>query len=377
MSTRHVSLSPADLSRVGPGGANAADEEPVDLVSVQADDELINALASGMMVSSTGGRLIDGSDEHVSAILAAWKADVDAAPIPELITVDEGVAAVRAAGRRTSSRIRHLAPLAAAAAFIVVTVGGVSVGSYSAQPEDALWPVAKVLYSERTESVEAAGRVETRITRAKQAIAAGQPAVAEQELKAAAADLAVVRPEEGKTELAAVQDFLVAKAGETPPGVPTDPGAPLAADQARTVPPGASITSPARSTEPSSPVDRSTTDPGSSSPNSGPTGRPVLPAPVDPQVARVVPADPEPAKGPKVSTAPSAEASTPPEVAPPSVDSNRPTSPEVIPPPVPVPVPVVPEGTAPTSVQSPVVVPDGAQSLGATTVDPGDGAATN
>ncbi len=108
--------------------------------------------------------------------------------------------------------------------------------------------------------------MEQRIALAKQAIAAGQPDVAAQELQAAAADLGVVRPEEGRVQLAAVQDFLVAKAEETPPGVPTDPGAPLAGDQARQVPAGAAISVPARVTEPSTSVGGTTTDPGSTAP---------------------------------------------------------------------------------------------------------------
>ena len=124
--------------------------------------------------------------------------------------------------------------------------------------------------------MEAAERVEDRIARAKQAIVAGQPALAEQELlQAAAADLAVVRPEEGRTELAEVQDFLAAKAEETPPGVPTDPGAPLAGDQARKVPAGAQITSPAaRTSEQSSPTGGPAGEPGSSGPTSAEASSP-------------------------------------------------------------------------------------------------------
>ena len=368
MSTRTISLA---------GSAADDDNDPVDLVSVQADDELINALASGMMVTSAGGRFTDGSDDQVSAVLAAWKADVDSRPMPELITVDEGVAAVLAAGRRPSSRIRHLAPVAAAAAFIVIAVGGVSVGSYSAQPDDVLWPVAKVLYSERTTSVEAADRVETRIARAKQAIAAGQPDVAEQELRAAAADIAVVRPEEGKIELASVQDFLIAKAGETPPGVPTDPGAPLAADQARAVPPGASIASPARSSEQPAPVDQSSTDPGSSASTSEDPDRSVPPLPVDPRVARILPEAPAPAPAPApvpdVSSAPSEDDGPLPEVEAPEGDSEGSSSPEDVAPDA----DPGPDDGASTEGQSSAVEPEGAQSLGATATDPGDGPGAN
>jgi hypothetical protein len=64
-------------------------DEPIDLVAVQADDELINALAAGMSVSSPGVSGYD-ADDQVAAILAAWKADVDAEPVPELVDVVTG-----------------------------------------------------------------------------------------------------------------------------------------------------------------------------------------------------------------------------------------------------------------------------------------------
>jgi hypothetical protein len=216
--------------------------EPLDLVAVQADDELINALAAGMTVSSPGLTGY-GPDDRVAAILAAWKADVDVRPIPELVDVDTAVSTVLAA-RRSARRPRRLAPVAAAAAVVVLALGGLSLGSYNAQPNDTLWAVSKVLYSERAQSVEAAARVEQRITNAKQALVAGKPVVAAQELAQAQADLAGVRPEEGRTELAQVQEFLVAKAAETPPGTPTDPGTPLSTQPSRPVPPGAAVEAP-------------------------------------------------------------------------------------------------------------------------------------
>jgi len=208
--------------------------EPVDLVAVQADDELINALAAGMSVSSPGVGGYD-ADDRVAAILAAWKADVDAGPMPELVDVDTAVSTVLAA-RPPSARSRHLVPVAAAAAFLVLAIGGVSVTSYNAQPEDALWGISKVLYSERAESVEAAARVEERIENAKDALAAGQPVLAAQELAQAERDLQVVRPQEGQGELADAQDFLQAKAAETPEGTKVNPASPLATQPSRRVP---------------------------------------------------------------------------------------------------------------------------------------------
>jgi hypothetical protein len=332
------------------------DEEPIDLVAVQADDELINALAAGMTVAAADG----SRDDHVATILAAWKAELDAEPWPDLVDLDTAVSTVQAA-RRPSGRARHLVPVAAAAAGLVILLGGVSLGSYSAEPDDALWPVTKVLYSERADSVEAAGRVEERIARAKQAIAAGQPAVAEQELRAAASDLAVVRPEEGRVELVEVQSFLQAKAGETPPGVPTDPGAPLAGDQARKVPLGAQITSPAaRTSTRTSPADGPSDKPGTSgatSPDPGPP--PAAPERVDPRILGDVPPAPV-EKQPEVSKAPEVDSPPPAEGPVGGEDPGGSAPGDPAPPANPVPGA---DGAAPAP------APEGVQSIGATAAD--------
>lgn len=246
-------------------------EEPIDLVAVQADDELVNALRAGMAVSAPGVHGYD-ADDHVAAILAAWKAEVDAEPIPELVDIDMAMAAIESGRPSTARRTRrHLAPVAAAAAFVVLAIGGVSIGSASSQPGDALWAVSKVLYSQRAQSVEAAARAETRISSAKQALAEGQPVVAAQELQQAQADLASVRPQEGKADLADVQSFLVAKADETPPGQPTDPGTPLKSDRKRKVPRGAGM-SESPNPGPSSTGTTSTDTPGTEPSSGGPSG---------------------------------------------------------------------------------------------------------
>ena len=256
-------------------------EQPVDLVAVQADDELINALAAGMSVSSPGLSGYD-ADDHVAAVLAAWKAEVEAEDIPELVDVETAVATIEAA-RRPSGRARHLAPLAAAAAFIVLAIGGLSVSSYSAEPGDALWGISKVLYSERATSVEAAARAETAIDNAKQALMQGQPVLAEQELKKAKAELGSIRAEEGAEQLAKVQDFLAAKAAETPPGQPTDPGSPLKSDKTRQPPHGTAAnedptTDPSESEEPSTSEEPTknpaTHDPRTTRPEPGSGGGP-------------------------------------------------------------------------------------------------------
>jgi anti-sigma-D factor RsdA-like protein len=218
-------------------------DEPVDFVAVQADDELINALAAGASVPSAGGAF--HADDQVVALLSTWRAEVLAEPIPELVDLETAVAAVKAgmpsARPKRSARARHLVPVAAAAAFLVLVGGGVTIGSATAEPDSALWPVSKVLFSERADSVEAAARASDKIEDAKQALMDGKPEQASADLAQAQPDLAKVRPQEGKDELVGVKDFLVAKAAETPSGAKVDPATPLKTDRRRPIPAGAAL----------------------------------------------------------------------------------------------------------------------------------------
>ena len=219
-------------------------EEPIDLVAVQADDELISALAAGMSLSMSGGGEYH-ADDQVVAMLSAWRADVTDEPIPDLVDLDAAVAAVQAgikANRSArSARTRHLVPVAAAAAFLVLVGGGVSIGSANAEPDSTLWPVSKVLFSERAASVEAAVRVSDKIESAKQALTEGKPQAAVAELQQAQSDLSAVRPQEGQAQLVDVKDYLVAKAVETPQGTKVDPATPLKTDKSRPIPAGVAL----------------------------------------------------------------------------------------------------------------------------------------
>lgn len=285
-------------------------DEPIDLVAVQADDELISALAAGMSVSAPGYGGYD-ADDRVAAMLASWRAEVDAEPLPEMIDLDAATAAVLASARPPARRARHLVPLAAAAAIVVFSVGGVSIGASDARPGDTLWDVSRVLYSERAESVEAAERVGVRIDEAKAALSRGEPAVAAQALALAEEDLAAVRTEEGLAELAEVQSFLEAKAAETPAGRAIEPGTPLVSDPGRPVP--------ARAGTPVPVVGQPVTSP------SGATVAPSVPS--DPSAGS---SDPAPSgAGEEVESLPDTPPDTP---SGPSVDpvepSDLPTSPD-------------------------------------------------
>src|SRR5690349_9749089 len=180
---------------------------PVDLVAVQADDELVNALGAGAAV--TYGDRSPGvdpdprrhRDERLVAMLASWRAEIEAEPIPELIDLDTAVAAVVAgvkadaagARRKRAARLRHLAPLAAAAAIIVATVTGVGLGSQNAMPGDALWPVQKVVNPERAESVETKLVVESRFDEVRTALETGDTETAAHLLQTISTEIPDVR----------------------------------------------------------------------------------------------------------------------------------------------------------------------------------------
>lgn len=257
-----------------------AADGPIDLVAVQADDELVNALGSAGVSGTSalppsfeaGG---DDTDDRLVALLAAWRAEIDADPIPELLDLDTAVAAVAAgvaaeaaaARRRRSTRLRHLAPLAAAAAIIVATVSGVGVGSQNAQPGDALWSIQKVLDSERAESVEAKVTIETRLASVRTALSEGDTATAARELDAIRSEIPAVRGQEGRRQLVQEQEYLAAKLQDAAPGTPADlstppssepnarpTGGPPPAPVAPTPPADPSQTGSVGSTEPTAPL---------------------------------------------------------------------------------------------------------------------------
>ncbi|MCE3554264.1 hypothetical protein LWC33_22770 [Pseudonocardia sp. RS11V-5] len=271
-------------------------DEPLDLVAVQADDELISALAAGMTVSAPGHSGYD-ADDRVVAMLAAWKAEVDADPIPELIDLDTAVAAVEAGSvKRPSSRRRHLIPLAGAAALLVFSIAGVSIGAQDADPGSPLFGVTQVLYKDAANSKIAAVQVKQRIEQVNAKLQRGDTTGAQQDLQALKPLLDQVRPEEGKTYLAAEQTFLSQKVQETPAGQPTDPQAPLRNGTPRPRPPATEGSkeqqqpaggagSDSSSTTPSSRADRPTP------PSDGHDPRTRDPRTVDPKIANA-PASP-------------------------------------------------------------------------------------
>ena len=132
-----------------------------------------------------GGYGFGGSDDddRLAAILAAWRADIEADPMPELVTLDEAAEAVAAGHEsrdRLRSRGRRRMPFAIAAVAAAVACAGLTVAVHGAMPGDTLWGVSKVFFSERAQGVERVEEVRNRIEAANGALARGDTATAPQ-----------------------------------------------------------------------------------------------------------------------------------------------------------------------------------------------------
>ncbi len=175
---------------------------PVDLAAVRADDALLDAIAGGAV---TGGLGRDEDvfghpgqdDDHLAAILAAWKADIEADPMPELVSLEEAAEAVEAgheARDRRASRARRRMPFAVAAAAIAIALAGLTVAVHSAQPGDAMFGLTKVFFSQQADNATKAQEARATIEQANQAIRRGDPATAQSLLQSAAGQIQAVQP---------------------------------------------------------------------------------------------------------------------------------------------------------------------------------------
>lgn len=244
------------------------DTEAIDLALVHADDEYLDLL-SGSQRDDQDDEFGGFGDEQLTELLMSWRRDVDAEPIGELVDTKLATVTVQAARMRTKRRPRLLVPVAAAAAVLAIVFAGVGLAARDAQPGDTLWALSKVLYAERARSVEAAQIVKEDLAEARAALTEGNLEVAKSKLDDANDALPTVANEDGKDELKAQHEALVAQLPGNPSG---DPGAPPVPDPSTQPDPGTgsssggsssatSPTSPPNTTSPSTPPDTSATSP--------------------------------------------------------------------------------------------------------------------
>lgn len=196
-----------DFSRAGyPDGDHY--EAPADLAAVQADDALLDMLGRGDTPT-------DSSDE-LTRVLAAWRREVRAEPVDELVDTDTAVAVIRAARRPVRRRNPVFGSIAVAAAVFVIAFSGMGLFAKSAQPNDQLWGVTQVLYPDYARSVETAAAVKTELSAADRALRQGDTQKAKETLKRVQQQLPVIAEAEGRADLATQHRQLEQKLNESP-----------------------------------------------------------------------------------------------------------------------------------------------------------------
>lgn len=234
---------------------------PIDLSAVQADDALLDMLRSGETGSGDAGTESTLTDAQVADLLVAWRRDIDAEPIPELVDVDTALQEVaRARGSTRTGPHRFGVPLASAASVLLVAFGGLGVAAHSAQPGEALWGLTRVLYADHARSVEAAAAVRTELAKADAALREGRWDEAEESLRRARAQLAVIEPDQGREDLLQRHAKLMGqlRSAPLPPAAPAAP------------PPAAASTADVETTH-EAPVDRKESRPPTETPAEKPT----------------------------------------------------------------------------------------------------------
>lgn len=200
---------------------------PADLAALQADDALLDMIGSGGHVSSD-------SDDELTRLLAAWRREVHAEPVKDVVDTSTAMSVIRAAARRPAQRRNPVyGSAAAAAAVLVIAFSGVGLVAKSAQPGDHLWGVTQVLYSDYARSVETAAAVRTELNDAKVALNQGHPERARAALAHVQQQLPAIGESEGLTDLTARHRQLEQRLNEppetgqaNPPETPVGPSMP-------------------------------------------------------------------------------------------------------------------------------------------------------
>lgn len=344
----------------GSGG----DTGPVDIVAVRRDDALIDAIASEGPVQTESAE-----ETQLAALLADWRAEIIAPPLPDAPDLDTVVAAVNQEigarqariSARTGGRLRLLRPIAGAAAAVALVAGGMTAFSYAAEPGDPLWRVKEVVFSEQAQST-VVQRADDDMAAAQTLIEQGNPEQARARLEQASTNATQVDDPAKRDVLLERWQQLLAELRRISPeaaqrlehAVPP----PGSQQQTPTSPPSVSETtrpSPSESTVPSiMGVEPST--PGGNQP----TGQPG------------VPGTQEPVDQPPVTEEPGTPTESPEPTGPTAAPTTLPTSPPVTPSSVAtLPIPVFPPETD-TGGQS----PDTGGQSSPTTVDQSPGTPT-
>jgi hypothetical protein len=191
-------------------GSDDAEDGPLDLSALRADDELLTALAS------FGNSMGDADqDPELKSLLLSWRLDVDAEPMVDLVDTDTAMTAIAVGARIRKRKPRYLVPLASAAAVLVIVFTGMGLAARNAEPGSPLWGISQMLYTDHARSVEAAASVRDDLNHASEALEQGHFDEARTALVQAQASLPSVDNEDGKANLQAQQQDLLDRLDNT------------------------------------------------------------------------------------------------------------------------------------------------------------------
>ena len=255
--------------------AASLEEHGVDPAEVDRDEELLDALGRGEHPAG---------DDPLIALLAGWRAEVDAGELPDLPSDEEIEVALapnvsrlwprrgwaKAHEHHHGQRPALWQAVTGAAAVAAVLVGGLSVAAHSAMPGDPLWDVSKTIFSDRAGDVELVSDLSEYLTAADLAAREGDRNEAERLLGEVSDRLDEVSDASERVELMKRRDAIKRDLSRvTPSAVPSPAPAPAPAPSpppppgAATLVPGAPIPLPSNLIPPP------------------PPGMPVVPLPLD------------------------------------------------------------------------------------------------
>lgn len=193
----------------------SADSEPLDVAAVRADDALLDALSRDRL---PGGWELTDADHQLASMLAGWRHDIDARPMPMHPTVDEVEAEIARIDRSTNQRtaFRRLRFVAGAAAVAVVAFGAVTVLAQNAEPGDPLWNVKETMFGSEASATIASSNVQSNMEKAEQALAGGDKRAAAEYLVAAQKDVGKMAGTDAKQRMQDWAQRLAEQMGPIP-----------------------------------------------------------------------------------------------------------------------------------------------------------------
>ncbi|MBF6438724.1 hypothetical protein IU435_20115 [Nocardia cyriacigeorgica] len=334
---------------------SSGDNAPVDIAAVRRDDALIDAIASDGPVQT------DSTEEfQLAALLADWRAEIIAPPIPDAPDLDTVVAAVNQeigarqarVGAKAGGRLRLVRPIAGTAAALALVFGGMTAFSYNAEPGDPLWRVKEVVFSEQAQST-VVQRADDDLAAAQELIEQGNPERARARLAQASTNATQVDDPAKREVLLERWQQLLDELRKVSPEA--------AAQLEQTTRPGGVTTTPNETARPGRPE---TTRPGGVGGDSGSTAPTIMG--VDPTVSGTKP---------PVTTAPDTTAPTTPPTTGPQ-DTGVPPTVEPTTPPETTQPPVTPTTVSQSTIVEPPVITTVPSAGGGDTGTPGTGGAT-